>query len=171
MPKLYSTNIKLQNISELEHNHVIMHNKAGYGGGQHLMRDIWDSTIDDPIDQKYLTPFIKKIMTYFTSVMTEVKIRNYRIEHRIYIMDETPFTGQLHDDSCEYSAVLYYRIDDDIQGGQLLFYDDDANHIIDTYQPTVGDLVIFNGVHSVGPLYAKKTATRSIIIVHINSED
>jgi len=44
----------------------------------------------------------------------DVKIRNYRIEHRVYILDEEKFIGRIHDDSCEFSLVLYYRIDSGI---------------------------------------------------------
>lgn len=104
--------------------------------------------------------------------MYAISIDNYRIEHRVYILDDEKFVGRIHDDSCEYSLVLYYRIDKDVRGGRLNFYDDDAKNIVDFHDPQVGDLVILNGVHAVGELYAiSNKSVRSIIIVHINSEE
>ncbi len=155
----------------IEHNDVIMENKAGRGGGQHLMLDIWDSRNDDIKDQKHLQPVVLRMLEIFETFNPALKVRNYRIEHRVYIVDDEKFTGRIHDDSCEYSILLYYRIDSDIKGGVLYFYDDDAEHIIDSYIPNTGDLVILDGVHALGELYATTIATRSIIIVHINSED
>ena len=77
------------------------------------------------------------MMKHFQENMQSVIIRNYRIEHRVYIMDE------VNDDSSEYSMVFYYRIDKEIRGGQLIFYDDDGEEILDTFQPKQGNLVIF----------------------------
>lgn len=112
------------------------------------------------------------MMKHFQENMKSVIIRNYRIEHRVYIMNEVNFKGIIHDDSCEYSMVLYYRMDKEKRGGQLLFYDDDGEEILDIFQPTQGNLVIFSGVHSVGELCSTTSkATRSILIFHINSED
>jgi hypothetical protein len=171
MPKLFTTNIKLPSIQDLEHDNVIMENKVGDGSGRHLMLDIWDSTNDLIEDQKYLAVFVTIIMEYFKTALKTVKIANYRLEHRVYIMDEESFIGKIHDDSCEYSVILYYLIDDEIVGGELNFYDDDATMILDCYQPKVGDMVILSGVHAVGKLYAtKKYAKRCILILQINSE-
>lgn len=167
---LHLTNQPLLDIAPLEHNNVVMHNKAGQGGGDHILRDIWDSTVDSIDDQQYLAPAAQQMLAYFRGVMPDVVIRNYRLEHRIYIMDNVPFVGKMHDDSCEYSVVHYYRIDPDIRGGLLHFYDDDER-ALDVYTPKVGDTVVFTGLHSVGELSAVKPATRSIIICHINSED
>ncbi len=156
----------------VEHNNVIMENKAGDGGGRHLLLDIWDSRNDDIKDQQHLQPIVGRMLEIFRICKPTLEIRNYRIEHRVYMMNEEKFTGRIHDDSCEYSILLYYRIDADIRGGQLHFYDDEAKHVIDVYTPHTGDVVILNGVHALGTLFATTTnATRAIIIVQVNSED
>jgi hypothetical protein len=172
MPKLFTTNIKLPSIKALEHDDVVMENKSGNGGGKHLMFDIWDSTTDPIEDQKHLAIFVDKMMEYFKSAMKSVKIENYRVEHRVYIMNkEEKFIGKIHDDSCEYSVILYYRIDDGIVGGTLHFYDDDAKIILDSHTPKLGDLVILSGVHAIGELSATlPNSKRSILILQINSE-
>jgi hypothetical protein len=113
---------------------------------------VWDSTIDLIEDQKYLVVFVTIMMEYFKSALKTINIDNYRVEHRVYIMDEESLIGKIHDDSCDYSVILYYLIDDDIVGGELNFYDDDATMILDSYQPKVGDMVILEGVHAVGKL-------------------
>ncbi len=159
-------------VKKIEHDNIVMENKSGIGGGKHLMLDIWDSREDDEKDQQNLKPFVDPMMVYFRKKMPHIKIKNYRIEHRVYEMDkDETFTGRVHDDSCEYSMVLYYRIDENIQGGVLHFYDDDGKIITNSYHPKVRSLVIFNGVHSVGKLSASKLSRRSIIIIQINSED
>ncbi len=174
MPKLFSINIKskeLPSIKELEHDNLIMENKVGVGFGIHLIKDIWDSTIDSLQELTYLAPFVKKMMDIFTHNFKDVKIDNYRVEHRVYIMDKNSFIGKVHDDSCEYSVILYYRIDNAIVGGTLHFYDDEAETILDSYTPHVGDLVVLNGVHAIGELYATiPNQKRSILILQINSE-
>jgi len=38
----------------IEHTNVVMEHKAGTGGGQHLLRDIWDSRQDEVKEQKGL---------------------------------------------------------------------------------------------------------------------
>jgi hypothetical protein len=171
MPKLHVVNVGTWDISELEDTDPIMENKVGVGGGQHLMLDIWDSNLDDPSELKHLRPVVKVIMSCFTKLMPDVKIRNYRVEHRVYVLDAEPFVGMIHDDSCEYSAIFYYRIDDSIRGGPLLFYDDEGSKVLETYQPVVGDIVILNGVHAVGSVHAEPSGRRTIIILQINSEE
>lgn len=161
----------LPDVSTLDHTKVIMDHQVGFGGGKHLIRDIWDSTLDNIKDQNKMAPFVNAMLKCFQTHNKNIVIRNYRIEHRVYVLDEEKFIGKIHDDSCEYSIILYYRIDDQIQGGELNFYDDDGETILDVHKPNVGDLVILNGVHAVGEMYTKSEATRSILIVQINSED
>jgi len=158
-------------LETIEHDNVVMENKAGKGGGLHLLRDIWDSRQDDESSQNALHSLVAQMIHAFKKLKPDVVIKNHRIEHRVYILDEEKFVGRIHDDSCEYSLLLYYRIDSDIRGGTLNFYDDDAEKITDSHVPSTGDLVIFAGVHALGEVYAVKKAIRSVVIVHINSED
>ena len=158
-------------LETIEHDGIIMEHKSGEGGGKHLIRDIWDSQLDEIGEQRGLQTIVGEMIDTFKKLYA-ISIDNYRIEHRVYILDDEKFVGRIHDDSCEYSLVLYYRIDKDVRGGRLNFYDDDAKNIVDFHDPQVGDLVILDGVHAVGELYAiSKKSVRSIIIVHINSEE
>lgn len=163
---------KLPGVEKLAHDTVVMENKAGTGGGRHLMLDIWDSTQDHPDELKDLRPFVAAMLQVFEAQMKSVTIRNYRVEHRVYVMDKEEFVGRIHDDSCEFTIIWYYHIDPDIVGGALRFFDDDGTREIDSFTPAQNDLLILDGVHALGPMSAKRSDTRrSILIVQINSEE
>jgi hypothetical protein len=180
MPKIavkHQIRLSQQELKVLRHDRVVMENQAGEGGGQHLLKDIWDSTTDTIEEQGELQTIIQKLISEFKKVCPKIVINNYRVEHRVYLFDyqSQPFIGKVHDDSCEISAVYYYRIDSGIVGGDVIFYKEDSAElsIIDQYTPKVNDLLILDGIHSVSKLLctSHQLKTRGIVILQINSED
>jgi len=157
--------------------HVVMDNKAGMGGGAHILRDIWDSTTDAVEAQAdaHLNRVAEAMLTTFRETVPACVITNYRLEHRIYEFKtgDAVFQGAMHDDSCEYSVVFYYRIDAGISGGSVQFFDADTELPSTCFVPTQGDMLVLQGLHAVSDLGICPdiaTATRSIVILHINSE-
>ena len=164
--------IKVKNISleasfiERISKHSISNDEymIGTGGGKHIVYNQWTS---DKLPQKDtneyhefldLQPLIQTMLQTFKMFYPDYKTEGnyfyYQTEHRLYIMDEEIFEGEIHNDSCDYTIICYYKIGDKIRGGTLILYEEDECTIKEKYQPQQGDIVMFSGTHSVGNLYA-----------------
>jgi len=160
--------------------------KIGEGGGQHIILFQGYLSCDD--FPKYLVKLTKFMLCLFEKEFPNVQIINIYTEHRLYIFDDKPFIGTIHHDRAQYTVLCYLDIGTDIVGGELAFYngkcgvDEFDNHDVHVHnhvmmhgtfagsiKPKIGDIVIFNGLHSITKTYASgKSNRRAIWALFIN---
>jgi len=159
----------------------------GDGGGNHVVHGQYMSDEIDPVltwcdePPEATVDMIEIMLSIFRSKVPDVEIDTLWVEHRSYIMDETPFHGQKHDDCSPYTIICYFEIGTGIIGGNVAFYtkpedpyDIESGEIESVYTPEVGDVVIFSGDHAVTELKATKESIstnqnrRSILTICVN---
>jgi len=111
-----------------------------------------------------LLPLYKFHLYNFNKYGVTVHSTQIYVENRDFIFDNTDFEGKLHMDSINdegtscYTAIYYYRFDNNIKGGKLLFPP------FGEIQPKVNQVIYFDGdiKHKIGYTYG--TGIRGTII-------
>ena len=155
-------------IPSFDDSNVTVESNLGFGGGKHIVEQIFPYVPTPNYDH-----IAKFMLDKFRAFMPEVKIADYSLEHRKYVFakEDPEFEGKFHTDNSEYTIIWYYRIDEGINGGDLLIADkyDTALSMYKNYHivtPKEGLLVIFDGYHQVQKLWGE--GERNIITIFIN---
>ncbi len=140
--------------------------KIGSGEALHL-----SSFYDFYDEKKELFKPLKPLIDFHLKILDENKLKYNKnvifIENRDILFSNNSFHGNLHQDSINdegescYTAVYYYRLDNDIKGGDLLF------HPFGKFKPQINKIVYFDGdiKHQMG--FASGFGTRGSIITCI----
>ena len=155
-------------------NSTLFKNSLGNDIGLHINTIIADASIPEECDEKDLNiieefdDIITKMLQCFKEQYPNNIIKNYSLEHRLYVMNdhEKCFEGNIHDDCCPYTIICYYHIGKNIKGGELKVYDENGN-ILNKRVPQSGDIIIFSGEHQV----CSVGTTKYISCDHINMMD
>lgn len=187
--------ISSQYIKQFQsHTYMLKNNPIGVGGGYHVVFKQFivnpneiDSDDDDDeepgvwkqrqIKEKNdLGVLIKHMLSIFEERYPHIKIESYGVEHRMYQIKKSDvvFQGHIHDDACGYTIICYYKIGQNITGGELVLYFYDDNNVAEyVYSPKQGDVVIFSGKHRIQNLSSSsddynEDNIRAIVSVFIN---
>jgi hypothetical protein len=171
MISLTNVNInKFVKLSDLpEPSKETLKQRLGDGGGQHFV--FFQGRLSCSDFPKHLENLTRMMLDLFEKKLPDVKITEIYAEHRLYIFDNEPFYGLMHHDRSQYTILCYLDVGLNIVGGELAFYCCDET-LDTTIKPKTGDIVIFNGLHSLNKTYASGCSNRrNIWALFVNYAD